>query len=148
MTLLKPIRKTPLLTPIEQIFIQTYQYNGTLITEQNRGEQNPLFQLAINTSLTSQLFRNKWIPTVRYTWISSNSTTRAVGSRSEYVKTILLISIELFPKYFIITKSGIHTMVLTDFVYCIFPIELQHNLNYVCIHIYIYIYIYIYCYIL
>jgi len=41
-------------------------------------------------------------------------------SRSEYVKTILLISIVLFPKYFIITKSGINTIVLTDFVYYIF----------------------------
>ena len=44
----------------------------------------------------------------------------ADGSKSGYVKTILLISIVLFPKYFIITKSGIHTIVLTDFVYCIF----------------------------
>ena len=118
-TLLKPIHKTSLLIPYEQPFIQTYQYNGTLITEQNRGGQNPLFQLAIDTGLTSQIFHNKWIPTVRYTWISSNSTTRADGSRSGYVKTILLISIVLFPEYFIITKSGIHT-VLNDFVYCIF----------------------------
>jgi len=37
-----------------------------------------------------------------------DSTTRADGSRSGYVKTILLISIMLFPKYFIITKSGTH----------------------------------------
>jgi len=35
------------------LFIQTYQYNGPLITEQNRGEQNPLFQLSIDTGLTS-----------------------------------------------------------------------------------------------
>jgi len=91
----------------------THQYNGTLITEQNRGEQNPLFLLAIDTGPTSQLFHNKWIPTVRYTWISSNSTTRADGSRSGYGKTILLISIVLLPKYLIITKSGIHTIVLT-----------------------------------
>ena len=34
----------------------------------------------------------------------SNSITRADGSRSGYVKTTLLISIVLFPKYFIITK--------------------------------------------
>ena len=32
--------------------------------------------------LTSQLFHNKWLPTVRYTWISSNSTTRANSSRA------------------------------------------------------------------
>ena len=43
MTLLKPILKTWLLVPYEQHFIQTYQYNGTLITEQNIGEQNLLF---------------------------------------------------------------------------------------------------------
>jgi len=42
------------------------------------------------------------------------------GSRSGYVKTNLLISVVLFSKYFIITKSVIHTIVLTDFVYCIF----------------------------
>jgi len=41
---------------------------------------------------------NKWIPTVWYTWISSNSTMRADGSRSGYVKTILFISIVLLPK--------------------------------------------------
>jgi len=59
MTLLKPIHKTSLLIPYEQIFIQAYQYNGTLITEQNRGDQSPLFQLAIDTVLTSQLLHNK-----------------------------------------------------------------------------------------
>jgi len=38
MTLLKPIHKTSLLIPYEQLFIQTYQYNGTLInrTKQRR----------------------------------------------------------------------------------------------------------------
>ena len=59
MTLLKPIDKTSLLIAYEQLFIQTYQHNGILITEQNRGEKNPLFQLAIDTGLTSQLFHNK-----------------------------------------------------------------------------------------
>ena len=62
LTLLKPIHKTSLLIPYEQLFIQTYQYNGTLITEQNRGGQNPLFQLAIDTNLTSRLFRNEYLP--------------------------------------------------------------------------------------
>jgi len=89
MTLLKPIHKTSVLIPYEQLFIETFQCNGNLITEQNRGEQNPLFQLAINTGLTSQLFHNRWIPTVHYTWISNNST-RADGSRSVYVKTIFI----------------------------------------------------------
>ena len=40
-------------------YITLHQYNGTLITEQNRGEQNPLFQLDIDTGLMSQLFHNK-----------------------------------------------------------------------------------------
>jgi len=138
MTSLKPIHKTSLLIPCEQLFVQTYQYNGTLITEQNRGEQNPLFQLAIDTGLTSQLFHNKWIPTVRYTWISSNSTTRAEGSSSGYVKPILLISIVLFSKYFRITKSDIHDSINW---LCLlhFPIEIQHNLNYVYIYTLLYI---------
>ena len=72
-----------------EALLQTYHYNGTLITEQNRGEQNPLFELAIETGLKSQLFHNKWIPTIRHTWISFNSTTKAGGSRSGYVKTII-----------------------------------------------------------
>jgi len=33
----------------------------------------------------------------------------------KYVQQIVL-----FPKYFIITKSGIHAIILTDLVYCIF----------------------------
>jgi len=92
MTSLKPIHKTSMLILYEQLFIQTFQHSGSLITDQIRGEQNPLFQLAIDTGLTSQLFHNKWIPTVRYTWISCNSSTRADGSRPGYVKTIFIWS--------------------------------------------------------
>ena len=54
MTLLKPIHKMSMLTPYEQLFIQTH-YNGNLITEQGTGEQNPLFQLAMDAVLTSQI---------------------------------------------------------------------------------------------
>ena len=142
LTLLKPIHKTSLMIPYEQLFIQTYQCNGTIITEQNTGEQNPLFQIAIDTGLTSQLFHNKWIPTVRYTWISSISTTKAECSRFEYLKIVLLISIVSFPKYFIISKSGIHTIVLTDFVYCIF----RYNFNITEImYIYFFVIHFIFC---
>jgi hypothetical protein len=42
-----------MLIPYEQPFIQTFQHNGNLITEQGTGEQNPLFQLAINTMFMS-----------------------------------------------------------------------------------------------
>ena len=54
MSLLKPIHKTSMLIPYEQLFFfQTFHHNGNLITEQSTGEQNPLFQLAIDTMLTS-----------------------------------------------------------------------------------------------
>jgi len=58
-TLLKPIHKTTMLIPYEQLFIQTFHHNGNLITEQSRGEQNPLFPLVIDTSLKSQPFHNR-----------------------------------------------------------------------------------------
>jgi hypothetical protein len=55
MTLLKPIHKMSMLTPYEQLFIHNFHYNGNLITEQGTDEQNPLFQLAMDTVLTSQI---------------------------------------------------------------------------------------------
>jgi hypothetical protein len=42
-----------MLIPYEQQFNQTFHHNGNLITEQGTGEQNPLFELAIDTMLTS-----------------------------------------------------------------------------------------------
>jgi len=44
-----------ILTHYVQLFIQTFQYNGNLITEQGTVEQTPLFQLAMDTVLTSQI---------------------------------------------------------------------------------------------
>jgi hypothetical protein len=41
-----------MLIPYEQLFIQTFHHNGN-ITEQGTGKQNPLFQLVIDTMLTS-----------------------------------------------------------------------------------------------
>jgi len=52
MSLLKPIQKTSMLIYYEQIIIQIFHQNGNLIPEQNFGEQNPLFMLATNYSLT------------------------------------------------------------------------------------------------
>jgi hypothetical protein len=52
MSLLKPIHKTTMLIPYEQLLIQTFHQNGNLIPEQNCGEQNPLFLLATDYSLT------------------------------------------------------------------------------------------------
>jgi hypothetical protein len=39
--------------PYEQQFNQPFHQNGNLITEQGTAEQNPLFQLSIDTMLTS-----------------------------------------------------------------------------------------------
>jgi len=59
MTLLKPIHKTSLLIPYEQLFIQTYQYN--VLSSQNKTEANKIHysSLSIDTGLTSQVFYNK-----------------------------------------------------------------------------------------
>jgi hypothetical protein len=53
MSLLKPIHKTSMLIPYKKLLIQTFHHNGNLITEQGTAQQNPLFQLAIDTMLTS-----------------------------------------------------------------------------------------------
>jgi hypothetical protein len=53
MSLLKPIHKTSMLIPYKQLFIQTFHHKENHKTEKGRGEQNPLFQLAIDTMLTS-----------------------------------------------------------------------------------------------
>jgi hypothetical protein len=42
-----------MLIPYEQLYIQTFHHNGNVIMEQGTGEQIPLFQLAIDTMLTS-----------------------------------------------------------------------------------------------
>ena len=52
-----------MLIPYEQLFIQTFHHNGNLITEQGTGKQNPLFQLAIDTMLTSTTWKQKQINT-------------------------------------------------------------------------------------
>jgi len=54
MTLLKHEHKTSTLIFYEQLFIHNYYHNGQLITEQNAGEPNPVFQLFINPLKTDQ----------------------------------------------------------------------------------------------
>jgi hypothetical protein len=51
-SILKPIHKTSMLIPYEQLFIQKF-ITMEIWTEQGTDEQNPLFQLAIDTMLTS-----------------------------------------------------------------------------------------------
>jgi hypothetical protein len=92
-TLFKPTHKTPVLIPCDQLFIQTFHHNGNLITEQSRDEQNLLFQIAIDTGLTSHPIHNRPIPPTRYTWNSSNSTTRADGSRPGCVEPFFIRSV-------------------------------------------------------
>ena len=50
MTLLKPLINTSLLTTYKQFFIQAFHKSGNLISEQNPGEPNPLFQMVLNPS--------------------------------------------------------------------------------------------------
>jgi hypothetical protein len=54
MALLKPIHNSAKLIPYEQLFIQTFHHNGYLIHEQSASDPNLLFQLVIDTNLTSQ----------------------------------------------------------------------------------------------
>jgi hypothetical protein len=42
-----------MLTPNEQLFIQTFHHNDRLVVEQGTGEPNPLRELAIDTGLMS-----------------------------------------------------------------------------------------------
>ena len=53
MYLLKQINKTSMLLPYEQVYIQTHQHHKQLISEQNTGEHNPIYQLIHDTFLTS-----------------------------------------------------------------------------------------------
>jgi hypothetical protein len=47
MHLLKPIRKTSLLLPFEQLYIVDHSQRGMLIPEQNASDTNPLVRLAV-----------------------------------------------------------------------------------------------------
>jgi hypothetical protein len=44
-TLLKQNNKTKFLIPYEQLYIQSHHHQKKLITEQNSGEYNPMYQL-------------------------------------------------------------------------------------------------------
>jgi len=48
-----PIHNPSMLIPYEQLLIQMFHRNGKLIPEQSEDEHNPLFQLTIDTDLTS-----------------------------------------------------------------------------------------------
>ena len=49
MTIVEPLNNPSLLIPYEQNYIQTLHREGKLIREQNPGDLNPLFKMAIST---------------------------------------------------------------------------------------------------
>ena len=46
MTLIKPVNRTNMLLPYEQLYIHTYHHKDILIPEQQCFDNNPLLQLA------------------------------------------------------------------------------------------------------
>jgi len=73
MSLLKPVHKTAMLIPNGQLLTQTFHHNGNLIPE-----QNPLFLLATDESLTYPPVHNCTYHTIRTTqcWPSHVGTLR------------------------------------------------------------------------
>ena len=61
MSLLKPIQKTSLLIPYEQLLIQTFHQNANLIQEQHCNEQDPFYQSAINPTLRNSPLKTRSI---------------------------------------------------------------------------------------
>ena len=95
MSLLKPIHKTSMLIPYDQLFIQTFHHNGNLITEQGTGEQSPFISVSHRhhayVSNTGKLKQINTPPTTHL--ISSNFSTIATdNSTGTY---IIHYSIEL-----------------------------------------------------
>ena len=136
------VRKTVLNT--DDVFSLFISYRVIVLFCQSRRERNYLYSNSLEKCFTANLIIAQQDVTVisllQFCRQLYNSTMRADGTRYGYVKTILLISVVLFPKYFTITKSSIHTICLLHF-----PIEFQHNLNYKSVYIYTYIYCYIFC---
>jgi len=74
MTLLKPINNPSLLTPYKQYYIQSLHREGKLIPEQNSGEINPLFKMAINPPAPA-LHMNRPVLLQPATWILPQPAT-------------------------------------------------------------------------
>ena len=102
MTLLKPIHKMSMLTPYKQLFIQTFHYNGNLITEQGTGEQTPLFQSAMDTVLTSQIGK---FPTPHSDQLQLSPTSEADSSNIMYIHHCLTELIAFFAEINIISHA-------------------------------------------
>jgi hypothetical protein len=84
-----------------EISIVMKYLNGNLITEKGTGEQNPLFQLVINTMLRSATtLKQQQINTPQHSQISSNSSTIAAdNSTSTYIIHYSIELIEFFAEY-------------------------------------------------
>jgi hypothetical protein len=83
-----------MLTPYEQLFIQTFHHNGNLITEQGTGEQNPLFQLAIDIMLTSATTRKQKQINMTPTMHSNHFQLFHNSNRQQYGTDIIHYSME------------------------------------------------------
>jgi hypothetical protein len=81
-TLLKLIEKTWMLITFEQFFIQSHHQRGQLITEQNPGDQNPIYQLYHDSQVT---WRHHVINTTFTKHVSSNTPMIPAGSDIRYV---------------------------------------------------------------
>jgi len=118
MSLIKPIHKTSMLIPYEQLFIQTFHHNGNLITEQGIGKM-PYFSWPLTPCLHQQPHENKNRSTfhLQHIQISSNSSTIAAdNSMGTY---LIHYSIEL------IAFSAEYTL----FKNCNFNLVYQYSLS-------------------
>ena len=91
------------------VFIQTFHHNGNLITEQGTGEQNPLYQLAIDSMLTSATTRkqNRSTRHLQHPQISSNSSTIAAdNSTGTYIIHYSIELIAFCAKYTLINNCN------------------------------------------
>ena len=59
MSILKPIHKTSILIPCEQLFIETFYYNGNLIIEQGKVNKTPYRNWPSTPCLRQQPHKNK-----------------------------------------------------------------------------------------
>jgi hypothetical protein len=91
-----------MLIPYEQLFIQTFRHNENFITEKGTGEQNPLFQLAIDTMLMSATTRKQKqinIPPTTHSISSNSSTIAADNSMSTYLIHYSIKLIAFYAEY-------------------------------------------------
>jgi hypothetical protein len=100
MTLLKRIDRTSMLIPYEQLFIQAEHQHGHLIAEQYMGEQNPLYQLAIDGAYTASqtIWTDQYSSTSTCLPVQSQPGQQQVTLLGMYTRAIYRQKILHFPK--------------------------------------------------